>query len=187
MPTSIIMQKLAGSSGPVSVAGGGQVVAELQAGLVAVVAVGDEDRLRRPSGPGRRCASPGRSTGQSRLRTPRWSVASSGVRSRMPASTARRTSSVGVGVEAEDRAQVVPGRLEEREPVGLRARERLLVRVDLPLAERLEPDPGEEALAGVASAPRPRRSGGRRRAAGWSSSRSTPSRSQSLRNRAARV
>ena len=39
------MQKFAGSSGPLRVAGGGQVVAELQAGLVAVVAVGDEDRL----------------------------------------------------------------------------------------------------------------------------------------------
>ena len=37
------MQKLAGSSGPVSSPGGGEVVAELHAGLVAVVAVGDED------------------------------------------------------------------------------------------------------------------------------------------------
>ena len=37
----------------------------------------------------------------------------------------------------------------EGQPVGLGAGEGLLVRVDLPLAERLQPDPGEEAPAGV--------------------------------------
>ena len=47
MPTSIIMQKLAGSSIAVELPAFGQVVAVFQAGLVAVVAVGDEDRPGR--------------------------------------------------------------------------------------------------------------------------------------------
>ena len=66
MPTSIIMQKFAGSSGPRELAGGGQVVAVLQARLVAVVAVGDEDRPSaiRPCTVGVRCWSV---TGQSRF------------------------------------------------------------------------------------------------------------------------
>ena len=55
MPTSIIMQKLDGSSGPMT-GRCGDLVAVLEGGLVAVVAVGDEDRLggHQPSDDGMR-------------------------------------------------------------------------------------------------------------------------------------
>ncbi len=56
---------------------------------------------------------------------------------------------IGVGIKPEDRARVVPGRAVERQPVGLRARKRLLVGIDLPLPERLEPDPRQETLPRV--------------------------------------
>ncbi len=61
----------------------------------------------------------------------------------------RCTSADRVGIEPEDRAQVEPGGVVEGQPVGLGAGQRLLVRIDLPLAERLEPHPRQEALAGV--------------------------------------
>ena len=46
MPTSIIRQKFGGVVGAFQLPGRGERVAVLQAGLVAMVAVGDEDRLR---------------------------------------------------------------------------------------------------------------------------------------------
>ena len=166
---------------------GGELVAELEAGLVAMVAVGDEDRLRRPISPCDR--------GVRRLvvdrpepvddaevvrRLERGPVADAGL-------GGAEDRAFGVGIEAEDRAEVVPGRIEEGEAVGLGAGERLLVRIDPPLAERLEPDPGQEPLAGVGLAPRPRTSDDRRKTPGAGPRRRTPSRVQSLRNRAARV
>ena len=54
-----------------------------------------------------------------------------------------------VRVEAEDRAEVEPGGVEERQAVGLGAGEGVLVRIDPARAERFEADPGEEPLAGV--------------------------------------
>ena len=159
-------------------AGRGQFVAVFQAGLVAVVAVGDEDRLGRPSGLDRGAASLVGDRPEA-LTTPRWSVASSGVRSRKPASTAREHRAVGIGIEAEDRAEVEPGGVIERQAVGLGAGEGLLVREDLPLAERLQPDPGEEPAAGVAS-PLDLEGLLVDVEGGWSSSRRMPSRRQSL-------
>ncbi len=54
-----------------------------------------------------------------------------------------------VGIKPEDRAEVEPGRVVEGQPIGLGAGEGLLVRVDLALAERFEPDPGEETPPGM--------------------------------------
>ena len=148
MPTSIIMQKLAGSSSPDSSPASRPLVAVLQAGLVAMVAVGDEDRLGRHQA----------ADGGLRLLVvddpePVLDAEVVGRHQRRAVAQARLDGAehlaVGVGIEAEDRAEVEPGRVVERQPVGLRAGERLLVRVDLPLAERLQPDPRQEAPAGV--------------------------------------
>jgi len=54
-----------------------------------------------------------------------------------------------VGIKPEDRAEVEPGRVVEGQSIGLGAGEGLLVRIDLALAERLQPDPGEETPAGM--------------------------------------
>ena len=142
------MQKLAGSSGPVSSPVAVEFVAELQAGLVAVVAVGDEDGL------GAHQALQGGDRGRVvDLPEPVDDAEVVGRLLRGPVADAGlgRLDDlvVVVGVEAEDRAEVVLGRVEEGQAVGLGAGEGLLVGVDLPLAERLEPDPGQEPLAGV--------------------------------------
>ena len=56
---------------------------------------------------------------------------------------------VGVGIEPEDGAQVEAGRVVEGQAVGLGAGQGLLVGIDLPLADRLEPHPRQEPLARV--------------------------------------
>ena len=71
---------------------------------------------------------------------------------RRRASSSRLHLAVGVGVQAEDRAEVHAGGVEQLQPVGLGAGHRLLVRVDAARAERLQADAGQEALAGVAPA-----------------------------------
>ena len=124
------------------------LVEVFEARFVAVVAVGDEDRLRRRSGPDGRV---GRLVGDGPE-----PVDDAEVVGRLQRASGRDGRprgadhlAVGVGVEAEDGAQVEAGGPEELEPVGLRAGERLLVGIDLGPAERLEPDAGDEALAGV--------------------------------------
>ena len=59
---------------------------------------------------------------------------------------------VGVGVEAEDRAEVHGGGVEQLQAVGLGAGQRLLVGIDAAGAERLQADAGQEAAARVAAA-----------------------------------
>ena len=56
---------------------------------------------------------------------------------------------VRVGVEAEDRAEVILRGIEQGEPVGLGAGQGLLVGIDLPLTERFEADPGQKPFAGM--------------------------------------
>ena len=88
-------------------------------------------------------------TGQMRWTTPRWSVASSGATPRD-----RRFEQVlglvlRIGIEAEDLAEVCLARGPELQPVGLRAAVRFFVRVDLALAEPLEPHAAHEAAPRV--------------------------------------
>ena len=59
---------------------------------------------------------------------------------------------VRVGVEAEDRAEVHAGGVEQFQAVGLGAGHRLLVRIDAAGAERFQADAGQEAAARVAAA-----------------------------------
>ena len=54
-----------------------------------------------------------------------------------------------IGIQAEDGREIHLARLGEREAIGLRAGQRLLVRVDLPLAELLDPHAGHEPLPDV--------------------------------------
>ena len=56
---------------------------------------------------------------------------------------------LGIGIEAEDLAEVRPARPPQFEPVGLGAAVGLFVRVDVPLAELLQPHAAHEAAAGV--------------------------------------
>ena len=49
-----------------------------------------------------------------------------------------------VGIQAKDLAEVRPARLPQLEPVGLRPAVRLLVRMDVPLAEPLQPHAAHE-------------------------------------------
>ena len=57
---------------------------------------------------------------------------------------------IRVGIEPEHRAEIEASRMIEGQPIRLGAGERLLVRINLPLADWLEPNPGEETLARVA-------------------------------------
>ncbi len=59
---------------------------------------------------------------------------------------------VGVGVEAEDGAEVHFGGVEEAQPVGPGSGEGFLVRVDAAGPKRLQPDAGQEAAPRVAAA-----------------------------------
>ncbi len=124
---------------------GGEIVAELHAGLVAMVAVGDEDRLgghqTLDRGVDRRVGD------QPEL------ILNTEVIGRLewgPVANSRfggpQDFGFRVGVEAEDRAQVVFGGVEEGESIRLGAGQGLLVRVDLPLPEGLEANPGQEPL-----------------------------------------
>ena len=54
-----------------------------------------------------------------------------------------------IRIEAEDRAEVEPGRVIEGQAVGLGAGEGLFVRIDFSLADRLESNPRQEALPRV--------------------------------------
>src|SRR4029077_4416534 len=51
------------------------------------------------------------------------------------------------GIEPEDRAQVRARRAQDRQPVGLRAGERALVRPDDAAREALEAEPAKDAVA----------------------------------------
>ena len=157
-----------------------------RAGLVAVVAVGDEDRPGAIS-PWTAVCVCGSVTTQSRFSTPRWSVASSGVRSRRPASTARSTSPPGVGIEPEDRAEVEPGGLVEGQPVGLRARRGSARAGRSSPGRTARAGPGPGSPCACASGPRPRTSARRRRARAGLPRGGSPCRSQSWRKPAARV
>jgi uncharacterized RDD family membrane protein YckC len=122
-----------------------------QAGLVAVMAVGDED------GPGAEQASDGAD----------GVLVADGPQAADDAEVVGRLQGqgplghgvevlhdlvLGVGVKAEDGAEVHGGGVGEAEAVGLGAGQGLLVRVDAALAEGLEAHARHEAAAGVALA-----------------------------------
>ena len=146
MPTSIIRQKFAGSSSPDESPACTRSSRYFRPGLVAVMAVGDEDRLG-----GHQATDRGMRLLVVDDPEPVLDAQVIGRHQRSAVAQARLDGAqhlaVGVGIEPEDRAEVESGRVVEGQAVGLGARERLLVRVDLPLAERLEPHPGQESLA----------------------------------------
>ncbi len=165
MPTSIIRQNCDGSSWPDDCPLAAISSRYFSAGLVAVVAVGDEDGLG-----GHQSADSGVRLLIGHDPEPVLDPQVIGRHQRSAIAQAGLDRAlhflVGVGIEAEDRAEVEPGRVIKGQPVGLGAGEGLLVGIDLPLAERLEPNPRQEPLAGVGLARRPRTSGGRRRVRG---------------------
>ena len=59
---------------------------------------------------------------------------------------------LGIGIEAEDRAEVRLGHDGEHEPIDLGGRQGFFVREDLALAEPREPLPAHEAAADVGRA-----------------------------------
>ena len=59
---------------------------------------------------------------------------------------------MGARVPGSGSLHLEPGRLREGQPVGLGAGQGLLVGVDAPLAEGLEPHPGQEPAPGVGAA-----------------------------------
>ena len=124
------------------------LIAILEAGLIAMVTVGDEDRLARHQA----------ADGGVRFEVvddpePVLDPEVVGCHHRRAVAESLLDGSqhraLGVGIEAEDRAEIEAGRVVEGQAVRLGAGERLLVRVDLPLAERLQPDPSQEAPSAV--------------------------------------
>jgi len=121
------------------------LVAVLERGLVAVMAVGDDDGLGRE-----RCFD---ARDRGGIRHPPELVPAVHVDDRLaerPDELAHRLARARV--EAEDRAQVGGRGEQDREAVGLGAGERALVRADDARAELLEPEPAEEAVAPAARA-----------------------------------
>ena len=118
-------------------------------GLVAVVAVGDEQLGRLQGAPGRPRSPRGRVTRPSRLTVPSSSVCSPN------GSAALQDGGGGAGgvvVEAEDGGEVRLRRAGEPEPVLLGARVRALVRADAPGAVVLDAHAREDAVAGERAA-----------------------------------
>ena len=150
MPTNIINTKLAGWSLPRK----SRLVdmAAIFAGrFVAVVAVGDEDRLRPDhGGHGGNGANVGYRPNlvhdaQVIGRHDRGQAADRLVQNRLGL--------IGrIGIEAENLAQVGLRRGHEHQPVDLGPGQGLFVRKDLPFAKRREPQPGHETAAIVGHA-----------------------------------
>ena len=123
-------------------------------GLVAVVAVGDQQLgvLRASSWTG--AIAPGSATRQSRLRVPSSSVASPNGACPVAGSSAPQAAPSRVGVEGEDRRQVRLRRARQAQAVLARARVRALVRADPAGAVVLDAHAREEAAARVRRAVR---------------------------------
>src|SRR5206468_9318874 len=114
-------------------------------GLVAVMAVGDDDGLGRERGFDAR--------DHGGIRQPPELVPVVHVDDGLAERPDERAHGLaGAGVEAEDRAQVGARGAQDREAVGLRAGQRALVRADDARAELLETEPAEEAVAPAARA-----------------------------------
>ena len=147
MPTRCIRHEVRGRLGVVDLARLAALLEVAQGRLVAVVAVGDEHRLR---------ADEARDDADRVLVVQRPEAVDDAERvgrlqRQAPADAGgdgRGDLVGGVGVEAEDRAEVHARRVHELQAVGLRAGERLLVGEDAARAERLQPDAGHEPLAG---------------------------------------
>ena len=151
MPTSIMRQKFAGSSGPLKLASGRAFVAVLQARLVAMVAVGDEDGAvghQALHGGVNFLVEDGPQAVDDAQVVDRFQgrvVLDAGLDGSLNVA-------IGVGVEAEDGAQVKAGGVVKGESVGLGAGEGLFVWEDAALADGFQANPRQESATGVALA-----------------------------------
>ena len=152
-------------------AAGTSLLAVLQRSLVAMVAVGEDDRFRLGQGEepiGRPPVAAGSGCHDPESMTDTVVVDHVGHRRRRRDCVQDRpTRSVGRVVEADDRAEVGAGRSQQREPIRFRPAERPLVRQDAAAGhERLQPQAREEpALDAIARFARPSIDSARRRRA----------------------
>ena len=123
-----------------------EILLILEGGLVTVVAVGDEDGF-----PGHRAAESGVRLLVGDDPEPVFDAQVIGRDKRSAVAQACFEGALhegaGIGIETEHRAQVEAGGLVKCQPVGFRAGHGLLMRIDLALADRLEPHPRQEPLA----------------------------------------
>ncbi len=149
MLTSIIRVKFGGRFVVAHLAGGAALFEVAQAGLVAMMPVGDEHGLGTEQagddaddvliGDGPQTADDAEMVGSLQRQCP----ADQGVE-------LGHDLVLGIGVEAEHRTEVHAGGVEQFQTVGLGSGHRLLVRIDAAGAERLQADAGQKAAARVA-------------------------------------